>query len=451
MHWKMIDPGDLNIKQAIRNLVAVLFAAIFLLVGCQGQSILDAIFPQAGSELGSNQPTPTLDQTTEIKATSTPESPLFYHLELWVPPQFDPNGDSESSKLLNQRIRDYLLQNPQVNLDVRVKAQTGPGGMLDSLNGTSAVAQDALPSLVLLSHSDLVTAADRKLLFPIEGISSSVDQNDWFPFAQDLAIYQGLAYGLPFASNALGLLYKGDSLTSSQPSWNDVFKRLNSLIFAGGDTDALVTLALYQSAGGTLEPQMGQLAVDSNALTSVLNIYNLGRRTGVIRSDVLDYQTEDQAWEAFNNSSAKGAIVWANRLFSSEKNLQLALLPPVGETSVTLATGLTWCLTESDEQKQAYAVALADYLSAPEFLAQWAPVSGYLPVRPSSLTGFSEEGLQSSLSDILSSARLRPDRQSLAEFSTQFEAAAAGVISGSMTPDEGVQSVFTQLEASGSQ
>ena len=33
------------------------------------------------------------------------------------------------------------------------------------------------------------------------------DENDWYAFAQSMAIYQGSAYGLPFASNVLGLLH----------------------------------------------------------------------------------------------------------------------------------------------------------------------------------------------------------------------------------------------------
>jgi multiple sugar transport system substrate-binding protein len=448
MHWKMIDPDELNIRQVIRNLAALLFVAVLVLAGCQGQSILDSIFPQANTQLGGDLPTPTPGQNIGVDITPTPENPIFYQLELWVPPQFDPNGESDASKLLNQRLHDFLIQNPQVNLDVRVKAQAGPGGMMDSLNGASTVAQGALPSLVLLGRSDLVTAAGRNLIYPIEEVSSSVDENDWFTFARNMAIYQGSAYGLPFSSNAIGLLYRENTLTGDQPSWDEVLRRLNTLIFPAGDAEALVTLALYQSAGGNLDPQMGQVEINQEALASVFNIYDLARRSGVIRRDVLDLQTEEQAWNAFINSSADAAIVWANRIFSADEPLGLALLPLLGNEPLTLATGWSWCLTDNDEQKRVYAAALAEYLSSPDFLSIWAPVSGYLPVRPSSLAGFKEEGLKSSLSVLLASARLRPDRQIVKDISAQLEAAAGEVLSGSMTPEEGVQSVIAHLEDS---
>ena len=427
-------------------MVAMLLVAIFMLAGCQGQSVLDAIFPQAESQLGGVQGTPTPDQDMDASGTPTPDSPVFFELELWVPPQFDPNAGTDASILLNERIREYLIQNPQVNLDVRVKALTGPGSMMDSLTSANAVAPDALPSLVLLSRSDLVRAVNRSLIFPIEEFSSSVDESDWYPFTQEMAIYQGSAFGLPFASNALGLLYRVNRLVGDQPSWEETIRRLDSLIIPAGDADALVTLALYLSAGGTLDAQMGKVVIDPEALTAALEILDRARRAGVVRRDILDYQTDDQAWEAFENGNSDAIITWSNRLFSAEEDLELALLPPLSEEPMTIGIGWSWCLTEKEELKREYAVALAEYLSAPEFLTQWAPVSGYLPVRPSSLNGYSEEGLRSTLSAMLLSAQLRPDRQVMAEVGLQIEAAVAEVINGTLTAAESAQNVLSHLE-----
>jgi hypothetical protein len=55
-----------------------------------------------------------------------------------------------------------------------------------------------------------------------------------------MAIYQGSAYGLPFASNVLGLLHRPGTLSGDQPSWDEIFRRRDSLIFPGGDADAMV-------------------------------------------------------------------------------------------------------------------------------------------------------------------------------------------------------------------
>ena len=447
MHWKMINPNDLKKKQKVRNVAALLMAGIFIFAGCQGQSILDAIFPQAESQLG-GQGTPTPDVGLESEDTATPDNLVVIDLVVWVLPQFDPNGESDASLLLDERFREFLIRNPQVNLTVRVKAASGPGSMLDSLTGASSVARDALPSLVLLNRSDLVASANRDLVFPIEEISTSVDENDWYPFAQAMAIHQGSVFGLPFASNALGLLVRSNKLPDDQPSWDEALRQLDSLIFPAGDADALVTLALYLSAGGSLDTQMGHIGINLDALTAALDVYDRARRVGVIKRDLLEYQTDDQAWDAFTVGDADAVITWVHRLFSEEEDLGLALLPPLGENPMTLGTGWSWCLTEPDDQKREYAAALAEFLSAPEFLSRWAPLSGYLPVRPSSLAGFNGDGLQSTLSTMLLSARLRPDRQAMTEIGTQIESAVTEMINTNLSAEESALIVITRLEES---
>jgi ABC-type glycerol-3-phosphate transport system substrate-binding protein len=325
---------------------------------------------------------------------------------------------------------------------------SGPAGILDSLTGASSVAPNALPSLVLLTRSDLVIAANRGLLFPIEGISSSVDETDWYPFAQSMVIHQGSVYGLPFASNALGVLVRGNRLVDDQPSWDEALRRLRSVVFPAGDVDALITLALYLSAGGTLDAQMGHVEINPEALTSALNVYDRARRAGVVRRDVLDYQNDDQAWDAFNSGTDGAVITWVHRMFTTEEDLDLALLPPLGENPMTLGTGWAWCLTEPDEQKREYAATLAEFLSAPEFLSRWAPLSGYLPVRPSSLVGFKDVNFQNTLSTLLMSARLRPDRQAMTEVGKQIEVAVAEVINGMNSAEESALNVIYRLEES---
>jgi ABC-type glycerol-3-phosphate transport system substrate-binding protein len=302
--------------------------------------------------------------------------------------------------------------------------------------------------LVLLNRTDLVTAANRGLVFPIEEISTSVDETDWYPFAQAMAIHQGSVFGLPFASNALGLLVRSNDLPDDQPSWDEALRRLDSLIFPAGDADALVTLALYLSAGGSLDAQMGHIGINLDALTAALDVYERARRAGVVKRDVLEYQTDDQAWDAFRVGDADAVITWAHRLFTEEEDLGLALLPPLGENPMTLGTGWSWCLTEPEEQKRKFAAALAEFLSAPDFLSRWAPLSGFLPVRPSSLAGFDQEGLQSTLSTMLLSARLRPDRQAMTEIGAQIETAVIEVINTSMSAEVSAQNVINRLEES---
>jgi ABC-type glycerol-3-phosphate transport system substrate-binding protein len=318
--------------------------------------------------------------------------------------------------------------------------------MMDSLLGASSVAQAALPSLVLLQRSDLVMAAERSLIFPLEEFSSSVDEDDWYTFAKSMSVYQGSVYGLPFASNVLGLLHRPGALSGDQPSWDELIRRRDSLLFPAGDADAQVALALYFSAGGALDVHMGKMEINPEALAAALNVIERAGKAGVIGRAALENQTDDQAWESFQAGNADGVITWVARLFTADEELELALLPPVGGTPFTFATGWLWCLAEQDEDIREYAAALAEHLSAPEFLAQWGPMSGYLPVRPSSLTAFAEERLQSTLSTMLISAHLRPDRPMIVDVSPQIKIAVEEVINGTQTAEESAQDAITRLK-----
>ena len=94
-------------------------------------------------------------------------------------------------------------------------------------------------------------------------------------------------------------------------------------------------------------------------------------------------------------------MTWANHALAEPKSYKLAMLPSFGDEPFTLAGGWLWCMTEPHEQDRIHSVALAEYLIEPNFLALWAPFSGYLPVRPSTIAGFEGIELQNTISKIL--------------------------------------------------
>jgi multiple sugar transport system substrate-binding protein len=447
MNWKMFNPKDVAFKQTFRNLIALLCLAMVLLAGCQGQSILDVLFPPedisnplpSGQSKDSGQTSPTLE------ATAT--TPASYQLEVWIPPQFNPYEDSDAAQLLSEQFKSFLVQNPQVNLDIRVKAASGQGSIIDTLTYASQVAPDALPSLVLLSRSDLETAAEKGLIQPIESFSSEIDDSDWYDFARDMGIVQGTVYGLPFAADALGLVYHNMSLTSNQPSWNDLQVLSNSLIFPAADQTVLATLGLYFSANGTIQNAQGQPALDTNALTTTLSAYSNGLAAGILSPNLLDLQNDDQAWDKFHVSNADAIITWASRQLQSDENLRLALLPTLGVNSVTLAKGWVWCIPEINKEKEQYAISLAQHLSNPDFLIKWNRVSGYLPVRLSSISAWENPVTQDTLTKMLLSARLRPNTSQISSLTAVIKTAIQEVMLGQSSATVSAQNAVESLEA----
>jgi multiple sugar transport system substrate-binding protein len=449
MKRKMDYLKGTRFKQIFRMVTAGLILAVIILVGCQGQSLLDVVLSDTSAEPAIT-PTPQatlLAETAEaVAVTPTATEPANIQLTVWVPPQFSPFDESDAASLLTDQFKAFMTENPVVNLDIRVKATSGAGNMLDVLEYASQVAPDAMPSLVLLTRADLEQAAQKGLLQPIDEISSTIDESDWYSFAQAMGIVQGTTYGLPFAADALSLVYRNASLTSNQPTWNDLQVQLDSLVFPAADPAIQTTLALYFSAGGSVQDAQGQPYIDADALTQTLTAYQLGVKSGLINAGLLDLQSDDQAWEYFQNNESDGALTWASRQLQNSTDFKLALLPSLGESSVTLAKGWVWCLLEQDAFAQQYAGKLIEYLVQPDFLAKWAPQSGYLPVRPSSLNAWENTVSADTLSKMLTTAQLRPINGQGSNFNNGIKTAVQEILSNQSQPAESTQKAIDSLE-----
>ncbi len=162
-------------------------------------------------------------------ATTLPGSPI--RLSLWLPPFLNPGTDTPASDLLRKRLEEFQARNPNVIIETRVKAVHGPGGLLNSLTTASAAAPATLPDLVALPHDLEEAAALKGLLLPLDDLTDSINDPDWYPFALELAHLQNNIYGLPFAGDALVQVYHTDPITSSLKSWNSLLQRQASLIF----------------------------------------------------------------------------------------------------------------------------------------------------------------------------------------------------------------------------
>src|SRR3972149_4031140 len=120
-----------------------------------------------------------------VETTRSPERPTT--LRIWLPPQFDPADGSSAGDLLQARLAEFSGLHHAVRIETRVKALTGPGGLLDSLSAANAAAPLAMPDLILLPRALLETAALKGFLYPVDGLATSLNEDDWFAYAQQLA------------------------------------------------------------------------------------------------------------------------------------------------------------------------------------------------------------------------------------------------------------------------
>jgi len=387
----------------------------------------------------------TAEEETLPDETPTPIPPQV--LTLWVPPEFDPDGGTEAGRLLGLRLDEFSAQNPDVEaVQVRVKAAAGTSSLLASLTAASSAAPGALPSLIALPRADLETAALKGLIYPMQELATPIDDVDWYPYAREMALIQDSVYGLPFAGNALMLAYRPTYIEEVPDNWTGIVESGKPMLFPAADPQAALTLALYQSAEGSITDSQNRPALDPEVLTDVLSIYQEGSLSGVFPVWLSEYQTDSQAWEGYTERRADWMVTWSARYFSEMRtDTSGVMLPSLGEEPYTAASGWSWALADPDPYRQALSQALAEYLVESSFLTEFAEPSGYLPTRPTALAGWSDQGTRALISQIVLSARLRPANDLLTSLGPVLQESTLQVIQYKAVPDLQAQAASERL------
>jgi ABC-type glycerol-3-phosphate transport system substrate-binding protein len=384
---------------------------------------------------------PVISTPEETQAASTTQTPppaatQPQILRIWLPPQFDPNAATSAANILRQRLADFEAEHPGLELEVRIKSDDGEAGLVNALSVTSMAAPSALPDLVALSRPALEAASLKGLLHPIDGLSATLDDPDWYGYARQLGHIQNTGYGLPFAGDALVLVYRSE--VERINSWNDILASENPLVFSAGDPKALVGLSLYVSANGELLDAQGQPTLNQEALTRVLTLISDGVLAGVFSASLVNMVSDQMVLQAYLGERANMAIFWASNYRAPQGQFTLPL-PGLEEVPLSFGTGWVWALAGSNPENQELAVELAEFLIADDFLGDWTNASGYLPTRPSSV-----DAEDATMNAILESAQLIPSNDVLSVLGTLMQDAVIRVLNGEK-PEVVAESVIEQL------
>src|SRR5688500_8176659 len=226
-------------------------------------------------------PSPVPTRTAVVPSTppplptgTAPAEPRSSGLRVWLPAQFNLAAENPAAELLAERLAEFESQHSDLPIEVRVKQAEAEGDMLNALSVTSAAAPGALPDLVLLSRPDLELAALLGLLHPIDGLSTALDDPNWYSYAQQLAHIQNTGYGLPFLGDTLVLIYYPE--LGQIVTWDDVLASEGDAVFPSGDAQGLIGLSLYASAGGEILDSQGLPMLDQETLVRVLTLLEEG-------------------------------------------------------------------------------------------------------------------------------------------------------------------------------
>jgi ABC-type glycerol-3-phosphate transport system substrate-binding protein len=378
---------------------------------------------------------------------STPPTPSPTVLKVWLPPQFDPAGDTPAGDLLQSRLDQYTAQRPDVRIETRLKAVSGSGGLLDSLSTASAAAPLVVPDLILLPRSSVEIAALKGLLFPYDDLSDTLNEDDWYPYAQDLARLQTSIFGLPFAGNALISLYRPAAIENPPADWSSALELSQPLAFPAADEQAFFTLAQYLSADGPIQDSDGRPTLEAAALIEVLSFYQEAEVGGVMPFWLTQFTTDEQSWEAYTENQVDMVTTWTNRYLTTLPGDTVAapILTQDG-APLTLASGWVWALSNPQIERQALSADLAEFLTQGAFLAEWTEAAGYLPPRASALQGWSNAALRSLMERIIRSARIIPPNDVMAVLGPALQQATVNVLKQQSNPAAAVNEAVDSLE-----
>lgn len=423
----MRDPMVLG---KLRGLAVILFGMAVFLGGCQE---IDKLISQAETPT-EVEASPVGTQVTPVSQTQvsvTPPADSTQELVLWIPPQFDPQADTLAAQLFQQQLDSFIEDHPEVEITVRVKASSGPGGLLDSLSNASAAAPDVLPSLIALPRSDMEIAAVKGLIFPWNGISNTLKDNDWYPYAVQMGTLQGNDYGLPFFGDALVVVYRPLQVSYAPDNWNDYVARGFPIAIPAADPHALTTTQMLYSMKGTSDSAPEAQPLDENDLKEVYMLINDAVKNGVFPYWMGDFETFGQTWKSFNDQQSNYAVVWASSAIGNlPDNSEIANMPVLGQEPYTLSDGWMWCITDPSLERHKLAAALAEHLVNPDFLAAWTEANHSLPTRRSSLLSWQDQSQVEFLENVALSAQLIPSNEFISTLSPLLEQSTVGMVRG---------------------
>ena len=365
--------------------------------------------PTSATQPATQQPQPAVTEPTTIR--------------IWLPPQFNPNADTTASTLLKQKLTSFEAEHPGYVVDVRVKSEEGEASLFNSLAITSMAAPGALPDLIALPRSSLEAAVQKRLVQPLDELPSNLQNIDWYPYARDLGKVDGTMYGLPFAGDALVIIYRPDLVWIK--NWDSILLSEGHLMFAGSDPQAQIGLALYVSAGGDLQDAQGKPTLDQEILGRVLELFSKATVADIFPDAALNIASEAQAMQEYRARRTDMVIAHYSQYRSTQDGLMQPLMG-LDVEHLTFATGWVWALPNQPPATQQITLELAESLMADDFLPRWVGESGYLPTSPSSLTGSDQEFV----TPVIQAAQLAPANEVFLALGPLMQEAIARVLHG---------------------
>jgi ABC-type glycerol-3-phosphate transport system substrate-binding protein len=359
-----------------------------------------------------------------------------------------PDDSTPGGSLLASRIAAFEEAHPGLQVDVRVKAESGTGGLREMLGLAALAAPGAMPDAVALDQSDLQAASLKGLLVSLAGSQlAPPDKAPWAAFAAPLSMTEDTFSGLPFAADC-EILVQSQPTTPSPPLWTDLLRWHRNLYLPLADPKAIFLLSEYLEAGGRLPAGLSQVSLDAPALTATLQwLYGLSRG-GILAPESLQIASFHEGLNLLE-TGGQGAISDFTEYAAATRvrgDLSGSLPPiPMGQAH-TLVTGWSWAVTTADPQRQRLAIDLVEWLSDPKFIGSWTRAQGLLPARTDALSSWPDDALTQLARACLGAGDLYPSDEIVTTLAPVLSQAARSVLVQNEDPGQATSAAISALQ-----
>ena len=422
---------------------------LFLLAACESLPV-EIELPWLNTQMPNlATPSPTLEKTAsmeteEPEATATTPAETVDSLILWFPPELSPLEDTPAGNILAEKINAFSKEQA-IEVEIRIKSETGTGSLIDSLTASSLAAPHTSPDLIVLTTDDLRLAQERDLIYANEHLDEMLTESDWYPFAEELAQMDVELSALPIMTNPLVLVYRQDSLLPPSNDWKDLSTNFGYFGFAADDPQAEYMLMLYQALGGKVMDAQGRAILEEEPLLAALTVLREGKGSLHISNLTAGFQTNDQVWTAYLNRNIDTAVVPLSIVLNHNFEVNQPL-PALSEPEITLGDSYGWALGNSNPIRQELALDLLEELSEADFLAEWTEALGWLPSRPSALDEWENEDLKPALLKLGQATKLFPPEEIVNRLGPALRNASLLILVDSADPLETTKTTIESIK-----
>ncbi len=333
---------------------------------------------------GTPTPTPSPTPAPTPSPVPTPGSTSVAPLELvvWVPDTWLAALDTPLGQALQQQLRDFETQNPDYTVTLRIKKATGTAGILDWLASAREVAPSVLPDLVLMDQTILEEVYPKGLLAPL---TLAPERRAAWPAVIQTSLQSGEAwYAVPYLLDFEHALLLPQANLAPPLTWEDLLTDKWSLLLAAGAADQAdpALVAWYLSTGAAVTDERGNPLLERKTLETVYSFIRTLQNAEILDPALARSLTDAQAcWELFERGRGSLSVAPAGLYWNTPEasGVPLALPGITAPAPVPVTRLWVWAQVNQHPAHQQAALALLDWLTAPEQVSVVGRVSQLVP------------------------------------------------------------------------